>query len=117
SNVQLSFVSDHLGQDIKSNVVEGNVFFSKSAEQNNVSFTSFKNDVAQMATFDKNVYANPLSDNYRIVKKYFAQSPKEVNKVLDLKGWQEFAGADRNSKVQPVDIPAFQLKKMIGTNK
>src|SRR5690554_1636885 len=60
SNIQLSFVSDHLGADIRSNVIEGNVFFSKSAEQQNISFTTPKNDIALMGAFDRNVYANPL---------------------------------------------------------
>ncbi len=117
SNVQLSFVSDHLGADIRNNVIEGNVFFSKSAEQINLSFSTPKNDIPQMGTFDKNIYSNPLSDNFRIIKKYLVQTAKEVNKSLDLSAWQKLLGTDKNSKVQPINIPAFQIEGVIGQNK
>ncbi|SHN02783.1 Por secretion system C-terminal sorting domain-containing protein [Cyclobacterium lianum] len=117
STYQLFFRNDHMGADIRNNSVENNIFFSQRGEQNNLNLSSIKNDLSQMAGFSNNVYANPLTDNYRIINKYNMGTSYEKTRILDLDGWKALYGKDYGSKIHPVNIPSYEINSLIGKNK
>ncbi|WP_162417069.1 malectin domain-containing carbohydrate-binding protein [Cyclobacterium roseum] len=117
STYQLFFRNDNMGADIRNNKVENNLFFSRDGEQNNLNLSSIKNDLGQMAAFNNNVYASPLTDNYRIINRYNMGTSYEVTKALDLDGWKNLYGVDAGSKVHPVSIPSYEVNGVLGENK
>ncbi|MDN3686611.1 malectin domain-containing carbohydrate-binding protein [Cyclobacterium jeungdonense] len=117
STYQLFFRNDHMGADIRNNTVENNLFFSQNGEQNNLNLSSIKNDLGQMANFRNNVYASPLTDNYRIINKYNMGTSSEVTKLLDLDGWKALYGQDAGSTIHPVTIPSYEINGVSGENK
>lgn len=117
STYQLFFRNDHMGADIRNNTIENNVFFTQNGAQNNLNASSIKNDIGQMATFKRNVYASPMTDNFRIINKSNMGTRSELTKVLDLDGWKSLYGTDQESKIHPVAIPAFEVNGTKGSNK
>lgn len=117
STYQLFFRNDDMGADIRNNIIENNLFFSQNGGQNNLNLSSIKNDLGQMGSFTNNVYASPLTDNYRIINKYNMGTSYEVSKILDLDGWKAVYGMDAGSKIHPVTIPSYEVNGVIGENK
>lgn len=117
STYQLFFRNDYMGSDIRDNTIENNLFFSQNGEQNNLNLSSVKNDLGQMGSFYNNVYASPMTDNYRIINKYNMGTSYEVTKLLDLDGWKSLYGKDAGSKIHPVSIPSYEVNGVIGQNK
>ncbi len=117
STYQLFFRNDYMGADIRNNTIENNLFFSQNGEQNNLNLSSVKNDLGQMGSFYNNVYASPMTDNYRIINKYNMGTSYEVTKLLDLDGWKSLYGKDAGSKIHPVSIPSYEVNGVIGENK
>ncbi|WP_177179713.1 malectin domain-containing carbohydrate-binding protein [Cyclobacterium xiamenense] len=117
STYQLFFRNDNMGDDIRENVIENNIFFTQNGAQNNLNASSIKNDIGQMASFNNNVYASPMTDNFRIITKHNMGTSSEVTKVLDLDGWKALYGKDGGSKIHPVSIPAFEVNGTVGNNK
>ncbi|WP_163378144.1 malectin domain-containing carbohydrate-binding protein [Cyclobacterium sp. SYSU L10401] len=116
STYQLFFRNDHMGADIRNNTIENNLFFSQNGGQNNLNMSSIKNDLGQMGNFSNNVYASPMTDNYRIINKYNMGTSYETTKVLDLDGWKNLYGKDAGSKIHPVSIPSYEVNGVIGKN-
>ncbi|MBD3626490.1 malectin domain-containing carbohydrate-binding protein [Cyclobacterium sp.] len=117
STYQIFFRNDEMGADISNNRIENNIFFSQNSEQNNLNISSIKNDIGKMGVFSNNVYASPMTDNYRIINRYNMGTIYDVTKVLDLEGWKKEYGMDTGSKIHPVNIPSYEVIGLLGDNK
>src|SRR5690606_33274060 len=97
--------------------ITGNMFVAKTGEQYNLNISSVKDDIEQMGRFDNNIYANPLTDGYRILATSSSKTSQEVSENLNLEGWQEKYGLDGNSKINPHIIPQYKTGNTMGENK
>lgn len=113
----VSFSNDHMGNDIENNIIEKNLFFSKSKEEMNLNFSSIAEDIKKMANFSNNIYANPFSDNYRIFTRELSGSSESKTTIFDLDSWKKQYDTDNGSKNHPFEIEQFVVESLIGSNR
>ena len=114
---QLTLVSDHLGGDIRNNEIRDNMFVAKTGEQYNLNISTLKDDIKQMGRFNNNIYANPLTDGYRILTTVLRRTNQESSATFDLHGWKNKYGMDVGSKTNTHNVPTYKQAKLIGENK
>ena len=82
----------------RNNVVQNNIFVSRSGTQFNVKYESSQNDLASFGQFDNNVYARPFEDVYKIRAVYNSTTGAD----LSLSEWQNRYGKDQSTLNSPV---------------
>ncbi|WP_227686916.1 right-handed parallel beta-helix repeat-containing protein [Spirosoma arboris] len=97
SETQLSIKSANSCQP-RTNVIQNNIFVSRSTDQYTAKYESSQNDLASYGQFDNNVYARPFDDNLKI----FAVYNNTTGASLSLAQWQSKYGKDPNSANSPV---------------
>lgn len=113
----VSFSNDNMGSDIENNIIENNLFFSKSKEEFNLNFGSIADDIKKMARFSNNIYANPFSDNYRISTRVFSGTSQSKTTIYDLDSWKQRYDTDHGSKNHPFEIEQFVVESLVGSNR
>ena len=81
----------------RNNLIQNNILVSKVANQYNVKYESNQNDLASYGQFEKNVYARPFEDAYKIF--YYNGS---AGGNITLGDWQSRYGKDLTSTGSPV---------------
>ncbi len=94
-----------------------NTFFSKRTNQYIIGCGSRSDDFQFFGTFNDNDYARPMDKNGIITLNYTSERGDPHYSFYDLKGWQNKYKYDLNSSESPVEIPAFKVSKLIGSNK
>jgi len=97
---QIEFLSSDGTTSIVNNVVTGNQFISKSANQLALQCISYTNDISGFGIFNGNYYARPIDDNLTI----YTTQPNAQYQNRTFAGWQSYSGQDANSQKTPQTI-------------
>jgi len=101
NGIQFRMVDDNISQAVTANnIINDNIFISKSASQAVADFTSVTNTLSLFGLFNNNYYARPMDDNLTIST--WQPSTGLVNRSL--LSWQNFSGQDLNSHSSPKSI-------------
>nr|MBI1232847.1 T9SS type A sorting domain-containing protein [Cytophagales bacterium] len=116
SNMLLNLGNSSIGKDTRNITVEGNIFFSKFANQNAYTIRSHKNDILQMATFKKNHLFRPFGDTYSIYTRNPNSSGTMVENIYNLEKWTNASGNDVGSTSHTVDFEKFVVQERTTQN-
>ncbi|WP_339680935.1 malectin domain-containing carbohydrate-binding protein [Cyclobacterium marinum] len=109
----LSIGNSITGNDTRNNRIVNNQFFTKHIDQNSYFINTYKDDISQMASFDKNYFFRPMGDEFSILNQY--QKNGEKKRLLhDLNEWKSKYYKDQNSTSNTVDISNYSIHKVIG---
>ena len=97
SEGQLAIISAN-GCQPRDNLIQGNSFVSRLANQFSVKYESNEDDLVNYGQFDNNVYARPFEDTRKILAVY----NRTTGAALTLAEWQNRYGKDLTSANSPV---------------
>ena len=89
---------------IYNNIIQGNIFFSKSNYQFPAFLRTAVDDIPSFGTFNNNYYIRPTVDNCM----FFTGQPSTGIKKRTLKDWQLFSKQDANSKMLSISNQAIK---------
>lgn len=112
----LSLGNSANGNDTRNNLIVNNQFFTKNIDQNSYFINTYKDDISQMASFDKNFFFRPMGDEYSILNQYVKNGEKK-RLLHDLNEWKSKYNNDQNSTSNIVDISTYTVQKLIGQSK
>lgn len=101
---QMLLVHDTYSPDdpIENISMNNNIFFSRTASQYVMSFSTFEYDIPNFGSSDYNYYAKPINNTY-IARTWSSGWYGSVTN-RSLENWQSFTGQDYNSYLSPVSV-------------
>ncbi|MFD2569140.1 right-handed parallel beta-helix repeat-containing protein [Spirosoma soli] len=98
----------------RNNLVQNNLFVGKSQHQLVANYESTSNDLVSYGTFDKNVYARPFDDLFKI-RAVSNNGNGIVGSDLTLSEWRSRFQQDPDSKDSPVSYKGYVIKSLSNT--
>lgn len=98
---QLAIMSAN-GCQPRTNTIRNNILVSLPANQFDVKYESYQDDLGSYGQFDNNVYARPFSGPNKILAVY----NRTVGAAYSLSQWQGRYGKDMTSTVCPISYPS-----------
>lgn len=93
---------------VRNNVTEDNFFVSRLASQPVVAYETNGNDLGSYGQFDRNVYARPFEDIFKI-RAVYNPGTGLTGTDLSLAQWQSQYGKDPNSQNSPLTFKSYTL--------
>jgi len=106
---QLWMVHDNIATTypVTNCAVDSNILVSRDADQLVAKFQTIDNGIANMGTFDHNIYARPLDDKLTIQTEYV--NGTSFSESLTLEDWQTRYLKDEHSLKSPVIVEPYKI--------
>ncbi|MDO6439492.1 malectin domain-containing carbohydrate-binding protein [Cyclobacterium sp. 1_MG-2023] len=113
ASASITLGNSDIGENTRNITIEDNQFFSRNTDQRSYAVKTYKNDIIEMADFDKNYFFRPFGDEFSIENQYY-KNGETYSAMDDLEQWKNKFGKDINSKSNTIDIATYSITKKIG---
>lgn len=114
---QLNVIEDPDNSRVRDCRISSNLFFSKLANQVVSNIKASADDVSLFGKFKSNYYARPLNDRLSIFNSYVNSEGRRINQNLELQGWKDKYGQDKDAKLTAKQIAPYKVNDVIGSDK
>jgi parallel beta-helix repeat protein len=115
--LQMSRNNNIVNNVVTNNTIDGNIFFSKDANQMVSSLSSTANDLGNFGSLDNNYYVRPFGVGGEVYNNFSDAHGRNTSNAYSVEDWKPRYNKDASSKGSPVQLSAYTVNAVTSGNK